>query len=124
MQIPLMYLFNGMGLYPFYGSTLASLLGLATSFITNLVIINKTTNMDVKAYFKDMFKFLYPLVIMIIVLVIMKQFIPFNNLTRFKSIIIIGIYALVGMIIYFGLTIKNGIFKTIFGNNFLKKFKK
>lgn len=124
MQIPLMYLFNGMGLYPFYGSTLASLLGLATSFITNLVIINKTTNMDVKAYFKDMFKFLYPLVIMIIVLVIMKQFIPFNNLTRFKSIIIIGIYALVGMTIYFGLTIKNGIFKTIFGNNFLKKFKK
>ena len=124
LQIPLMYLFNSLGFYPFYGSTLSSLLGLATSFMTNLIIINKAIKMDVKGYLNDMFKFIYPLIIMIVALLIMKKFILFNDLTRFKSIIIIVIYAMVGAGIYFGITIKNGIFKIIFGNKFLKKVKK
>lgn len=124
MQIPLMYLFNSIGLYPFYGSTLATLIGLATSFVTNLVIINKMTKINLKDYFKDMFKFVYPLIIMILVLLALKYFIPFNNLSRFKSIVVIGIYAIVGASIYFGLTIKNKIFYTIFGKNTINKILK
>lgn len=124
LQIPMMHLFNAIGLYPFWGSTLATLIGLSTSVITNLVVINKTVGLDFKEYFKKMFKFVYPLIIMIIVLLIMKLFIPLNVTTKFKSIILIAIYGIVGALIYFGLTIKNGIFKEIFGDKLFKKLKR
>ena len=70
------------------------------------------------------FWFIYPLIIMIIVLLIMKNFILLDVTSKFKSIILIIIYALVGAGIYFSLTIKNGIFKEIFGDKLLKKIKK
>jgi len=124
LQIPMMHLFNALSLYPFWGSTLATLIGLSTSVITNLVVINKTVGLDFKEYFKKMFKFVYPLIIMIIVLMIMKFFIPLNATTKLKSIILIAIYGVVGAFIYFGLTIKNGIFKEIFGDKLLRKLKK
>lgn len=124
LQVPLMHLFDNVGLYPFWGATTATLIGLTTSIITNLIVINKTIGLDLKSYFKKMFKFIYPLVIMIIVLLIMKNFILLDATSKFKSIILILVYALVGAGIYFALTIKNGIFKDIFGDKLLKKIKK
>ncbi len=123
LQIPLMTLFNSLNLYPFYGSISATLIGLTVSFVTNLVIINKTIHLDTKAFFKKMFKFVYPLAIMILVLVLMKKVIIFNLSSRFGSIITIVLYGLVGAVIYFALTIKNGAFNDIFGEGFLKKLK-
>lgn len=124
LQVPFMNLFNSLGLYPFWGTTLATLTGLSTSIITNLVVINKTVGLDLKEYFKKMFKFVYPLIIMIIVLLVLKLFIPLNLTNRFNSIVLIIIYALVGASIYFGITLKNGIFKEIFGNKIFNKLKR
>lgn len=124
LQVPLMHLFNNIGLYPFWGATTATLIGLTTSIITNLIVINKTIGLDLKSYFKKMIKFVYPLIIMIIVLLIMKNFILLDVTSKFKSIILIIKYALVGAVIYFSLTIKNGIFKEIFGDKLLRKIKK
>lgn len=124
LQVPFMHLFNSLGLYPFWGTTLATLTGLSTSIITNLVVINKTVGLDLKEYFKKMFKFVYPLIIMIIVLLLLKLFIPLNVTNRFNSIVLIIIYALVGASIYFGITLKNGIFKEIFGNKIFNKLKR
>ncbi len=123
LQFPFMYLFNYLGLYPFWGSTLATLIGLSTSFITNLIVINKTVNLGLKEYFKRMLKFIYPLIIMIIILLIMKMFVPFNINNRISAIFTILIYALVGALIYFSLTIKNGIFREIFGEKICKKLR-
>ncbi len=124
LQYPMMHLFNVLGLYPFWGSTLATLLGLSTSFITNLIVINKVVKLDLKEYFKKMFKFVYPLVIMVVVLLIMKQFVPIYAGTRVHAIAIIALYAIVGSVIYFSLTIKNGVFKEIFGDKLFKKLRK
>lgn len=125
LQIPLMKLYNTVGIYPFYGATTATLIGLSVSFITNLIVINKTIKLDFKEYFKKMFKVVYPLIIMIIALAIMKQFISVNNMNnRFNSAIVIMIYGFVGALIYFILTIKNGVFKEIFGDKLVKKLRR
>lgn len=125
LQIPFMYLFNSLGLYPFWGSTLATLIGLSTSIITNLLVINKTVGLNLKSYFKKMFKFIYPLLIMIIVLISLKMLLPLNIMTnRFKAILLIILYSVLGALVYFSLTIKNGIFKEIFGDKLFKKIKK
>ena len=123
LQVPFIYLFNNIGLYPFWGATFATFLGLTTSVISNLIVINKTVNLDFKSFFNKMFKFIYPLIIMIVVLLLMKNILPFNLIKRFTSIITIMLYAIVGIIIYFTLTIKNGAFECIFGDKLLKKIK-
>ena len=123
LQYPLINLYNIIGIRPYWGSTTATLLGLTTSIITNLVVINKTVHLDFKDYFRKMFKFVYPLIIMIICLLILKNIIPINPISRFNAILIIMIYGIVGSIIYFGLTVKNGIFEEIFGDKIFKKLK-
>lgn len=123
LQIPFIYLFNNIGLYPFWGATFATFLGLTTSVISNLIVINKTINLDFKSFFLKMFKFIYPLTIMVIVLLLMRNILPFNLTSRFTSIITIMLYAIVGAIIYFSITIKNGAFESIFGNRLLRKLK-
>lgn len=123
LQIPFIYLFNNIGLYPFWGATFATFLGLTTSVISNLIVINKTVKLDFKSFFLKMFKFIYPLTIMVIVLLLMRNILPFNLTSRFTSIITIMLYAIVGAIIYFSITIKNGAFESIFGNRLLRKLK-
>ena len=123
LQVPFIYLFNNIGLYPFWGATFATFLGLITSVISNLIVINKTINLDFKSFFEKMFKFIYPLTIMVIVLLLMKNILPFNLISRFTSIITIMLYAIIGSIIYFSITIKNGAFECIFGDKLLKRLK-
>lgn len=123
LQIPFIYLFNNIGLYPFWGATFATFLGLTTSVISNLIVINKTVKLDFKSFFLKMFKFIYPLTIMVIVLLLMRNILPFNLTSRFTSIITIMLYAIVGAIIYFSITIKNGAFESIFGNRLIRNLK-
>ena len=123
LQYPLINLYNVIGLRPFWGATTATLLGLTTSVITNIIVINKTVKLDFKDFFKNAFKFIYPLVIMIIVLILLKQVISIDVASRFKAIITIGIYGIIGAVIYFVITIKNGVFEKIFGDKLLIKLK-
>ena len=123
LQYPLINLYNNIGIRPFWGATTATLLGLTTSVITNIIVINKTVNLDFKGFFKKMFKFVYPLILMIIVLLSFENIIPLVVISRFNAILLIMIYGLMGMIIYFTITIKNGIFEEIFGDKIFKKLK-
>lgn len=121
LQYPLMILFNSLGLYPFWGSTLATIIGLVISFIINFVVINKVIRLNMKELLQDIFKFIYPIIIMVIVLFILKYFVSINMTSRLVAILIILLYGVIGAVIYFGITIKNGIFNKIFGNRFLIK---
>lgn len=125
LQYPLMLLFDSIGLYPFWGSTVATLIGLIISFIINFVVINKIIRLDLRQLLKDIFSFTYPLILMMVVLLILKLFVPITSTNRFISIMIISLYGFVGSVIYFGLTIKNKVFNKIFGNklSFKKKVK-
>lgn len=125
LQIPLINLYNIIGLRPYWGATSATLIGLSVSFMTNLIVINKTIKLDLKKLFKNLFKIVYPLILMIAVLLIMKNFIPFIDVkTRISAIKIIILYALAGALVYFSLTIKNGVFKEIFGDKIFNRLKR
>ena len=125
LQIPLINLYNIIGLRPYWGATSATLIGLSVSFMTNLIVINKTIKLDLKKLFKNLFKIVYPLILMIAVLLIMKNFIPFIDVkTRISAIKIIILYALAGALVYFSLTIKNRVFKEIFGDKIFNRLKR
>ena len=61
--------------------------------------------------------------IMYFSLLLLNEFIPRIVDGRFKAIIIVSIYTLVGGTLYFLLTYKS-LFKKIFGEEFLNKFKR
>ena len=61
---------------------------------------------------------------MVLVLVLLKLVVPISSTTRLLNIPIIILYTLVGGCVYFIYMIKTGSLKTIFGEKFLKRFKK
>lgn len=124
LQIPLMNLFNNLGLYPFYGSITASLIGITTAFMINFVTIVNVISFNVKDFIKKMFKIIYPVILMTVLLYIINYFIGFDLSNRLVAIIYILIYGSLGALLYFIITFENGLFKDIFGNEIFKKLKK
>ena len=61
---------------------------------------------------------------MVIVLYITKIFLPFNNLSKTKSLLYIIIYAVLGGITYIAISIKMKLFNQVLGNNFINKVTK
>jgi uncharacterized protein (DUF58 family) len=51
----------------------------------------------------------------------MKQFIPIDHLGRITSIFGVGLYALVGALVYFVITYKTGSFNKIIGFKLRRK---
>ena len=49
LNIPLMYLFNNLGIYPFYGAITATILGFVTSAIISTIHIKRKFNINYKA---------------------------------------------------------------------------
>ena len=123
LQVPLINLFNSLGLYPFYGFICASLIGISTAFMINFVTISKMISFNIKDFVKSLFKIIYPTIIMLVLLFVIKYFIGFNTSSRFMSIVYISIYGVLGAALYFGITIKNNVFKSIFGDKLFKKLK-
>lgn len=122
LNVPLMFLFNKLGLHAFYGAITSTLIGLSVSIIINLYVMHKDKDLKIsyKSTYKNFFKILYTIVIMCIALFILKMFIPLNNHGRMMSLIVICIYGFVGMLIYFGITYKNGVIENILGKDFIK----
>ena len=54
---------------------------------------------------------------------LMKNFISVDVNSTLSSVLVIIIYAFFGALIYFALTIKNGVFKDIFGDKLLRKLR-
>ena len=61
---------------------------------------------------------------MVIILYIIKIFLPLNNLSRSKSLIYIIIYAISGGFVYILLSFKMNLFEQVLGKKFLNKIRK
>ncbi len=121
MNIPFMILFEKIGLPIYYGNLVATMIGYLITIVICLVDINKAININYKQTIKDFFIIIFTCIIMSSVILIIKQFIPMNNQSRLISMLIIGLYAIIGCIIYFSITYKLGMFKRILGFKLKRK---
>ena len=103
---------------------------MAGYIISIIIIVHKLKKIK-EINFKDTLNSLGKIItctaVMIVILMLLKLVLPFNNLNRMKSILYIIIYAVLGIIIYLYLTEKLGIIHNLFGDKFsklLNKFKK
>ncbi len=121
LDVPLMYLCHNLGIYAFYGATIATIIGYLFSITVVMVTLRKIPEIKYQETFKMIGKLLFALVMMIFTLYIVRFFIPLIQTDRLHSIIEIVVYAVVGGVVYLGLAYRLGIINTLFGKQGIKK---
>ena len=113
-----------LGLPGYYGSVLASILGYGLSFIICLIALHKKCGVNYDKTIKQTINALCGTVLMVLVLSVVKLVVPISVASRFLNILIIVVYAAIGMITYFIYMKKTHSIDEVFGKDFLNKFKK
>lgn len=121
LNIPLMYLFNNLGIYPFYGAITATILGFLTSAIISTIHIKRKFNIDYKTAILEAKKIIVGVIIMLAIMFAMTYIIPLKVEGRLLSFVIAVIYALIGGSVYLIYTYKTKTLENVFGKKFLNK---
>ena len=122
LDIPLILLFNYIGIYPFYGAITATVIGYLISLGIPLYSLKTKDNFDYSPTLKKLPKVLFTFVILICICVLYKHLFTYNY-SRLFNILYISIIGLICLIIYYLLNKK--IINELFGakiNKFTKKF--
>ncbi|MBE6151441.1 MAG: polysaccharide biosynthesis protein [Firmicutes bacterium] len=124
LNVPLLYGFHKMGLPAYYGSIMATIIGFLTCTTMCLIFLHKKYKVDYEETLKRFINILGAVIVMTIVLLTLKVIFPIVSTSKLINIIIIVIYALLGGIIYLGITIKNKTLQKIFGDEIISKIKR
>lgn len=127
LDIPLMILCDKIGIYPYYGAIISTMIGTSISLAISLRKLKKDMNFEYKELLNIIKKALLPLASMIVVVLILEYFIGPLFTTRITSIITCIICAVVGAIIYGVISYKNNLLYNSLGeeyvNQILRKIK-
>ena len=127
LDIPLMILCDKIGIYPYYGAIISTMIGTSISLTISLRKLKKDMNFEYKELLNIIKKALLPLASMIVVVLILEYFIGPLFTTRITSIITCIICAVVGAIIYGVISYKNNLLYNSLGeeyvNQLLRKIK-
>lgn len=127
LDIPLMILCDKIGIYPYYGAIISTMIGTSISLTISLRTLKKDMNFEYKELLNIIKKALLPLASMIVVVLILEYFIGPLFTTRITSIITCIICAVVGAIIYGVISYKNNLLYNSLGeeyvNQILRKIK-
>ena len=124
LDVPLMKLFNLLNLPPYWGASFSTMLGFTISLAIILIRFKKIKEIKYRDTVIMSGKILFSTIIMIILLKLLNIFIPFNNLTRMKSLVLIILYSLVGIISYLFMTHEFKIIQLLFGDKLSKILEK
>lgn len=127
-NIPMMHLFNFIGIDAYYGVIFTTMLVQFVSSIYLLFKLKKLYKVSYRKTFKPAIKILLINAIMLLVLMIVRTFVGEITYTRFNSILEIMLYAFIGVSVYVFLSIKYNLVTEVFGkeltDKLLKKFKR
>ena len=128
LNIPMMHLFNHFGIAPFYGAISTSILAFITTSMLVLTIMIKKYKLNLKPTLKVFKNIILGVILMLVVMFVMKIILPFNLDNRMMSLVLAGIYAAAGGLIYVFFMYFTKTIHAIFGreavNNIINKIKK
>jgi Membrane protein involved in the export of O-antigen and teichoic acid len=119
MNIPFMILFHKIGLPIYYGNLVATMIGYGITIFICLSDLKKTFQINYSRTIKRTIVILFATSIMILVIKLTGLIIPIGGHSRLVSILITGLYAVIGMAVYFGITFKTKTFDRIIGKEFI-----
>lgn len=124
LDVPIMLLYNKIGVPPFLGAVTASITGYVLSIIIALIALKKECKLEYKGVFEVFVKMIVPTVAMIAAVMVLKRIIPINYDSRLSCIIYVTINALVGGIVYLVIAFKMGIVERTLGKSMTNKILK
>lgn len=124
LDIPLMYLFNKLGIHAFYGAILATILGYIISYIIALHSLHKDLKFNYKEIRNTLIKVLIPTLSLVMVLILLKLVINTNVTGRIESLLVCLPYAILGGLTYIVVSYKIGLLSDILGKNYIDKILK
>lgn len=124
LDIPLILLFNKIGIIPYFGTSTASIIGALISLTIVTLYLNKKYDFKYRKIFKDLIKILLSTTVMALVIINLNMLIDINITSRILLTLKIGIYGLIGVIIYILVMYFNKGFDDIFGKDTVTKILK
>ena len=123
LDVPFMLLFDFIGVPAYYGATLATVVGFGVTVIIAMIYLKREFQFKYTDTKNALVKILLPLIVMIVVVLLMKLFIPIDYDSRFACVMYIAVIALVGALTYFIISHKMGLMDDILGKNYLQRLK-
>ena len=123
LNIPLLYLFDSIGLPAYYGSTTSTILGYTLCSLIALLFINRKYHITYGDSLKKIFNIIIVSLVMVGVMFGLSYILPFTNTGRMFNLLYIVIYTIIGGIVYFAIMFKNRMIYNIFGDEVVKKIK-
>ena len=118
LDIPLMILCDKVGIYPYYGAIISTMIGSTLSLIISLRRLKKEFNFEYKSLLTTIKKLILPLASMTVVVLVIEHFISPYFTSRITSVIPCLICALVGAIIYGVISYKNNLLYDSLGKEY------
>lgn len=119
LDVPLMHLFNLMGLEAFYGAILATILGYVFSYIYSLTSLKRSMNFNYSETLDTIKKVFLPIISMFIVLLILNLFVGLPTNGIMKMCLVLSLYTLLGAFVYLGISYKTGLLYEVFGKDYV-----
>ena len=124
LNIPLLYLFDYLGLPAYYGSNTSTILGYSFCSLLALFHINRKYHIHYGESFKRIFNIIVVALIMVATLWGLSYLVPFTNDGRLFNVLYVSLYTLVGGLVYFIIMIKSKMVYNIFGDEVVNKVKR
>jgi O-antigen/teichoic acid export membrane protein len=120
LDVPLMLLFSKIGIPPYFGAIVATMLGYSLSILTTMIYFKVKYNFHYRKTIMVCIKTMVPLVLMIITVLAIRYFMPVPT-RKLSSIILCGVCGICGATIYLFTSYKMGILTEVFGKEYLNK---
>lgn len=121
LDVPLMLLFNKIGIPPFYGASVASIIGYFLSSFYILFVLHKEHDIEYKSSLKVIRKLILPLLLMISGVLLCEYFIHVDLNNKMMAIMYVAICVIVGGSIYLTIVVKSGLLKEVLGSKLYNK---
>ena len=124
LNMYLLRTFYELGFSPYYGVITATILGFLTSLVLAIIILHSKYKISFENVLKNFIDILCVSLLMVVVLMVLKFFIPISYSNRLSCLLIILLYSLVGATVYFAYANKTKLTSNIFGKNMINSIKK
>ena len=112
---------NKMGMPPYYGPILASIIGYLVSIVICIIILKKDYKLDFSKSFGSIINIAVSSLVMAVALALMKVIIPVTSTNRWISLIVIIVFFIVGAFIYITYSVISGLINEIFNKKVFRK---
>lgn len=124
LDVPLMLLYNKIGIPPFLGAVTASIIGYGLSIVIALISLKKDCKLAYRETFNVVIKMFVPTTLMVLVVLLLYKVFPINYGSKLSCILFVAINGILGAIMYFVVSFKMNIIEKVFGKTMLNRILK